>query len=471
MSPKPREVVVRLRNKLFLTFLIWQLIPSTLIFLLYFSIIPNTSFSSFPLFLFSQFIFSVSISLIPSPFGPRKINLSLAFLLFVPIFAFSWSVAALCLFGRVGFRGFLVGAYYGVIYVDNRRWLWVLEFPFIQHHPLLTFKRRIPFAAKYAYKLSIVGFFSSAILSVMIPDPDPFIKCITATREFVAEQIVLFVATFAIFFCWELTHTLHRVLHTKRFVFAPPKGSAAAEKNPSELLLSVLQRSNPTSLLRYHAYLDLCMVSENNVDAWRRAAIFEKTGQTYKLVIAVCLRPLEQLASRLRKDLGNSAGKPTNLSNQLSSPTDVKHIEELDNFQSYAWCSRIVASLTARSCKEDKFGFARLSGSNTAVVSTLISCLLAVENFMGKKTNLQSPNQLGSAVKRENGPVNSKAYAIADVLKTSIYQIVSVFHDEMLSDLKSRNLEKDWITSNTPRFGTRRMLIQKLHLFLAFQAT
>jgi nucleoporin NDC1 len=128
--------------------------------------------------------------------------------------------------------------------------------------------------------------------------------------------------------------------------------------------------------------------------------------------------------------------------------------------QPYAWCSRIVASLTARSRKEDKFGVAQLSGSNAAV-----------ENFTGKKTNLQSPNQLGSAVKRENGPVNSKAYAIADVLKTSIYQMVSAFHDEMLSGTKSSRLEKDWITCKKPLFGTREMLIQKLRLFIVFQAT
>jgi nucleoporin NDC1 len=131
--------------------------------------------------------------------------------------------------------------------------------------------------------------------------------------------------------------------------------------------------------------------------------------------------------------------------------------------QPYAWCSRIVASLTACSRKEDKFGISQLS--------TLISCLLAVENFMEKKTNLQSSNQLGSAVKRKNGPVNSKAYAIADVLKTSIYQIVSAFHDEMLSGTKSSRLEKDWITCKKPLFGTREMLIQKLRLFIVFQAT
>lgn len=79
------------------------------------------------------------------------------------------------------------------------------------------------------------------------------------------------------------------------------------------------------------------MVCENNVDTWRRAAFFEETGETYKRVIAVCLKPLEQLASRLGEALGNSSDKSTQLSSQLNSPTDarldLKHVEELYNFQ------------------------------------------------------------------------------------------------------------------------------------------
>ena len=75
------------------------------------------------------------------------------------------------------------------------------------------------------------------------------------------------------------------------------------------------------------------MVCENNVDTWRRAAFFEESGETYKRVVAVCLGPLEQLTSRLGESMGNSTDKPTQLSDQLSSPTDVKHVEELYNFQ------------------------------------------------------------------------------------------------------------------------------------------
>ncbi|GMP94912.1 hypothetical protein CsSME_00044174 [Camellia sinensis var. sinensis] len=158
-----------------------------------------------------------------------------------------------------------------------------------------------------------------------------------------------------------------------------------------------------------------------------------------------------------------------------------------------AWCARIVSSLTVHSHKEDRFGVAQLSGSNTAVISTLLSCLLAVETFMGKKTNLQSsPNYLmgpagikwatlstgrretasamGVTGKRRGSPLYSKAYSMADILRTSIYCIVSAFHDEMMSSAKAGFLEKEWIISGKPLYGTRDLLLQKLRLFLDFQA-
>ncbi|RDX96655.1 hypothetical protein CR513_20655, partial [Mucuna pruriens] len=483
-----RRAVVKNR---FLSYLIWQSIPSSVIFISLLSFFsfslssPHYPLCSFFLLLSSHLLFSTTLSLLASPHSRPRLSLTLLFA------SSSSSSAALSLsavaplahgisaVARLGFRGFLIGSLFGSHYVFKRRWL--LVFPIIQRPPFFSFKMGLPLAARRAFKLSTVAFVFSGVLVEVLPHP--FKHSSVATRTFFTEQIVSFAATFAIFLSWELTHHLHWVLHTKRSIFAPPKGSAAAETNPSEHLLSALEDSDPTSLLRYLAYLDLCMVCENNVDTWRRAGFFEETGETYKRVIAVCLKPLEHLATKLGDGLGNSVDKATQLSNQLLSPTDarpdLKYVEELYNFQLYAWCSRTVASLTACSRKEDKFGVAQLSGSNAAVVSTLLSCLLAVENFMGKKTNLQSPNQLlgpagikwatmnsgrvdVAAGKRRSGPVNSKAYAISDVLKTSIYQIVSAFHDEMLAGAKASLLEKDWVTSGKPVFGTREMHTQKL---------
>lgn len=137
MSPTPSKPEILLYNR-FLSYLIWQSIPSSLIFLFSLFLLPETPFWSFLPFLTFQLIFSVSLSFVSSPSShPIFLNfkLSLTFLLFITASALSGSVAALSFsgfnsLGRVGLRGFLVGLIFGFHYVFKRRW--VLEFPIIQ---------------------------------------------------------------------------------------------------------------------------------------------------------------------------------------------------------------------------------------------------------------------------------------------------------------------------------------------------
>ncbi|KAJ9183100.1 hypothetical protein P3X46_007008 [Hevea brasiliensis] len=538
-SPPPPEVVVKNR---FLGFLIWQSITSSAIFILFktllLSPLTNTNLASpsllslfaFLIFHLSQLFFSASLALLSSPqpyslasplqlavsllrflfvsddhFSSRdfhrQANLYLSFFLFLAAASISGFLSVICvcgwandgydgvqLIGRIGLRGFAFGLLYACFYIYKQRW--VLEFPIIQRPPFFSIKVRLPLAIEQALKLSSAAYVFSAVLLLFLPNQ---FKSYVTIKKFITEQIILYSGSLSVFLCWEISHHLHQVLHTKRFIFAPPKGSAAAETNPSEPLLAALEESSPGSLPQFLAYLDLCMVCENNVDTWRRAAFFEETGETYKRVVAVCLRPLEQLASTLGEGLQtHSVDKAYQQSNQFQSQTDLqqdpKYCKPLNNFQQCAWCARTVAFLTARSHKEDRYGVAQLSGSNAAVTSTLLSCLLAVEAFMGKKTNVQTPHQLMGpggikwatlstgrrdtvVAKKRSGPVHSKAYAVADVLKTSIYCIISAFHDEMLTSDKAGLLEKDWLIGSKPLFGTRELLLQKLRLFLDFRAS
>ncbi|KAH0686490.1 hypothetical protein KY284_017043 [Solanum tuberosum] len=534
----------------FLGFLIWQALQSTAVFFLSKTLLLSLftrnpfkpsflSIFAFIVFHFSLLIFSTSLFIISSPRPQRaaspfelllgtarlilvpisnsqpllspdfrlRARASISFVLFVAVSAVSasLSVITLCLscnafdqlkqrrlvIGKLGFWGLQIGLLYGVHYVYNKRW--VLQFPIIQRPPFFSFKMGLPLAVGKALKLSAAGYVLSAILAFVLPYE---FKGQLPVGNFITEQILFYIGSFVVILCWELCHHLHQVLHTKRSVFAPPKGSAAAETNPSEPLLAALEESTPKSLLQYLAYLDLCMVCEGNVDPWRRAAFFEESGETYKRVISVCLTPVEQFTRNVCEVLESSpVDNSLQLSHQLCSPNeqlaDSKVYESFDDFQLLAWCARIVASLTVHSHKEDRFGVAQLSGSNAAVISTLLSSLLAVETLMGKKTNLQSSNTLmdpagikwatlnpgrrdsaaGMAGRRKGAPFYAKAYSMADILKTSIYGIISAFYDEMSHSAKAGLLEKDWIISSKPLYGTRELLSQKLRLFLDFQAS
>lgn len=386
---------------------------------------------------------------------------------------------------KFGFRAFGAGLFYGLHCVFNQRF--VLVFPIVQRPPFFSYKMGLPSAIRQALKLSVVSSLVSAVFVLLLPNQ----REIQVEGGYFADHFIFYIGSFAVILSWELILHLHKVLHTKRFLFAPLEGYAAMDTNPSESLLSALEESLPGSLMHYLAYLDLSMVCGSNVDPWRRAAFFEETGETYKRVVSACLKPLVQLASKLAEGL-QSADNTHKLSHQLYSPDEIRQsseiLESFSDFQLYSWCAQAIASLEARSHKEDRFGVAQLSGSHATVLSTLLSCLLAVETFMGKKTNMQSPNNMlgpggikwatNSAARRETmttldkrraSPSRSKSYALADVLKTSIYMIVSEFHEEMVANAKRGNLEKDWVISDKPVYGSVELLVQKLHFFLNFQ--
>jgi nucleoporin NDC1 len=195
--------------------------------------------------------------------------------------------------------------------------------------------------------------------------------------------------------------------------------------------------------------------------------------------------------SNIRRCSGNSQGGN---SKEAYSPTWgylLHHIVGM--FQLCAWCARTVASLTATSHLEDRYGVAQLSGCNKATLSSLLSCLLVVEVYLGRRSSARGvgfvgPNSIKWTVpsqgpvdvsRRKGSPfgkgsaMHKKAYALADILRTSVYQIIAAFGEEMVVGSGSGKgvaiAERDWLSQTTPLYGTHEMHLQKLGLFLEYR--
>jgi nucleoporin NDC1 len=71
----------------------------------------------------------------------------------------------------------------------------------------------------------------------------------------------------------------------------------------------------------------------------------------------------------------------------------------------------------------------------------------------------------------QKGGLHKNAYTMADVLRTSVYQIVSAFIDDLRANAKPSSLEKNWISEGRkPVYGSQAVLVQKLILFIEYRA-
>ncbi|KAM0950213.1 putative nucleoporin protein Ndc1-Nup [Dioscorea sansibarensis] len=466
----PEDVV---KNR-WLGFLIWQSIAGAAVYLPSIALLlrrPRSaalSLLSFLSFHLSLLLLCLSFFFLSSPRDRhflsvdfrRRAHLIIRVLLFFLLSSVAGflSVASVCVrseildaptLAEVALTGSTFGVVYALHYVLRKRW--VLRFPILQRPLFFSFKMELSACLRRALKLSAQAVACSTVLVMFVPCE---FRSEFRLGRFLSQLFNFYIGTSVASFCWELSHHLLQVVHSRRCSFAPPKGSAAAETNPSEILLETLEQSSPRSLVQYLAYLDLCSVSESNVEPWRRAAFFEESGETYRRVIAACLRPLEQLASMITEVLeGYSKIETDLLTHQLNFPTythaDSRLLEAFNDFQLYTWCARAAGAITARSHSEDRYGVAQLAGCNAAVVSTLLSCLLAIEACLGKKTSPQTAHLLGPG----------------NIRWATMNTVVSVFHADMQANAKTSVLEKNWIVGK-PLYGSREVLMQKLNQFL-----
>ncbi|KAJ3680394.1 hypothetical protein LUZ60_016672 [Juncus effusus] len=388
-------------------------------------------------------------------------------------------------FVGLGIRGAVFGLVFSAHYLYTKRWL--LKFPVIQRPLFYSFKRGFKSSFPRALKLSIRTYLCSFLILLFLPNKYK-INGTATTWARIISQINIFIGFFIVSYCWEISLHFLQVVHTRRCMFCPLQGS---EQNPSDTLLEALEQSSPKSLLCHLTYLDLCMVSESNIESWRRAAFFEETGETYKRVVRACLRPIEDLVCKLSEDhLQMDLFSQQLMTQSFEESAYVKLSEAFDDFELCAWAARSLASLTARSRREDRYGVAQLSSSNISALTTLLSSLLAVESCLGKKTGIPDPSSFRSPQKfttvmrtgkekekektvaiisgKRREELNNKAYAMADVLRTCIYQIVTAFRADMVENASA--LQKNWIQEGKPLFGSRDVLEQKLLQFVEYRA-
>lgn len=391
-------------------------------------------------------------------------------------------------------RGAALGLLYAFLYLYKKRM--IFTFPVIQRPIFFSFKLGFLKMIKTSLKLAVISVpLAEAAIIILNSSSFAIVGTNKSQRSFFVRELDFMALAAFTAVLWEISHHLVQSLHTRRHRFTPPFGTSAAETNPSEMLLIALEDSEKSSLLRYLAVLDLCMLSEHNSDAWRLHALFEESGETYSRVVSTCLGPLDMLTVKLAKGLESSseAHKKDSLKQQMQLPgqelVSPAH-QLLQDYQLCSWCARTLASLTSFSKANDRYGVAQLKGCNGSVVSSLLSCLLVIEVYLGRRSSTQPGQMIGvhtikwtvpsrgplaDPVRKRGFPfpkkseLHKRAYAITDVLRTSLYQIVSTFRKEMILSGPGGVAviaERDWLDKGQPLYGTRELHMQSLRLLL-----
>lgn len=383
------------------------------------------------------------------------------------------------------------GVCFGVFYSVHHLYFchWMVKFPIIQ--------RLFFFRLKTAFYESVTFTWKWAPLSALLEEVLIFIfegygKVNGNTWMKMLAKNVL--STSFVLFCWQLGDHLMEIIFTERHKFGPPLGSVEADRSPNAKLLEALEY-NGTSFfapwLRHLATFDLCHVAETNVDAWRRSALFDLGDSTYKRVIDSCLGNVNSLTEKITAVLGDKT--------RCDVAITVNTLDCLfGDFQLVSWSARASSSLTARSRSDDQMGAAQLTRSNSRVVSSLLSCLLALEALSDHLRTTRKPNSGSASVSRRRSwlePLRrSNLYvlfgsvlvdeaqavlpkpvaAMEDVLKGCIYRIVAVHGKEMgigkTEWLVQRRGAPNWSSKEEPVFGIQEKLVAKLEQFVMYQA-
>lgn len=167
-----------------------------------------------------------------------------------------------------------------------------------------------------------------------------------------------------------------------------------------------------------------------------------------------------------------------------------------------AWSIRTATALTIASLRDDQKGTAQLSGSNAAVLSSLLSALMACQELAltgeapdqllrstvqlisgfpvslhllstllppkratqaipSARPHLQKVRNITEAIAR--GPVCKEAVAMADILQGCVHRIGTAFGEEIVPKWKQRGTNAAWFsTGGSPLFATEDDHVEKM---------